>query len=137
MSELTRNFVKAALMYLVIGTTIGVIMGIGYSQGWGGTLRATHAHINLLGWTSMLMFGVAYHIIPRFHGKMLYSDKLSIVHFWMANAGLIGLGVFLYWPSDIGLGIFGSIWAMSAYIFAYNMLKTMAGGPKMPPGMPK
>ncbi len=124
-------------MYLVIGTTIGVIMGFGYSQGWGGTLRATHAHINLLGWVSMLMFGVAYHIIPRFHGKMLHSDKLSIVHFWMANAGLIGLGVFLYWPSDIGLAIFGSIWAISAYIFAYNMLKTMAGGPKMPPGMPK
>ena len=30
---------------------------------------------------SMLMFGVSYHILPRFSGKQLYSDMLVNLHF--------------------------------------------------------
>ena len=81
-------------MYLIIGVTIGVLLTV-YPGAIGGFL-AMHAHINLLGWLSMMIFAVAYHVLPRFSGRELYSERLSNTHVILANIGLIGL--MISWP---------------------------------------
>lgn len=144
MSEMSRNFIKASLIYLAAGVTLGLLMAIGNGTVWQGSLIAAHAHINLLGWVSMLMFGVAYHIIPRFHGRMLHSDKLGNLHFWLANIGLVGLALFMFLRAvegtaqfaTPGMAVFGSVWAISAYMFVYNLWKTMGGAVAQAPSPP-
>lgn len=138
MSEITRNFIKAALVYLGIGVAVGALMAI--VPELRGQLRPSHAHINLLGFMSMFIFGVAYHIIPRFHGRMLHSDQLAVVHFWLANIGAVGLAVILAFESSFGtgavplLGLFGATWTVAAFIFIYNLWLTMARGIRPGPG---
>lgn len=94
-------------------------------------LIPTHTHINLIGWVSMLIFGVAYHIIPRFSGRLIYSRKLAWLHFVFAQAGLIGMAVFFFlnrlqegewW---MGLKISGAFMFSSIILFVFNMLKTL------------
>lgn len=88
MSKLTVRFIKAALIYLVCGGLIGLHLAAG---GPVHPFRATHAHLNLLGWMNMMIFGLAYHILPRFSGRPLWSPKLANWHFYIANAALIGM----------------------------------------------
>ena len=44
---------------------------------------STHAHVNLLGWSSMTLFGLIYHSFPS-----ITHNKLAKVHFWLHNIGL-------------------------------------------------
>ncbi len=133
MSKVTRLFILSSLIYLCIGVTIGVLFTLYPSAiGW---LLAMHAHANLLGWVSMMIFGVSYHVLPRFSGRPLYSERLAGLHFTLSNIGLIGL--IISWPLSkayYGVGLLqfmliGSalLYAASAYIFVYNLGKTVFG----------
>ena len=50
--------------------------------------RPAHVHANLLGFVSMMIFGVAYHVLPRFVGHPLHNRRMAVVHWWVANIGL-------------------------------------------------
>lgn len=57
-------------------------------------LRFAHVHVLLLGWVSMMIYGVAYHVLPRFTGNVVYSRRLAWWHLGLVNIGLVGLAVF-------------------------------------------
>ena len=129
MDKITINFIKASFIYLVIGSTIGVTMffwpnGVGF-------YRSLHAHLNVVGWLSMFVFGVAYHILPRFSGRTLHSVGLARAHLWLSNVGIIGLAVLWSFAVRRGepfmaiTGLFGAILAISIYFFVYNMWRTI------------
>ena len=133
MSRVTRLFILAGLIYLCTGVTIGVLLTVfPDAVGW---LLAMHAHTNLLGWVSMMIFGVSYHVLPRFSGRPLYSDRLAGLHLILSNAGLIGL--IISWPLSKAyygvallqfmLTISALLYAISAYMFVYNLGKTVFG----------
>ena len=52
-----------------------------------------HTHIILLGFMAMMVYGVGYHILPRFMGRPVFSQRLGYVHVWLANITLVGLSV--------------------------------------------
>jgi cbb3-type cytochrome oxidase subunit 1 len=86
-----------------------------------------HVHLNLLGWMSMMIFGVAYHILPRFSGRPLWSDTLSMVHLWLANIGLVGMSA--GWVA-VGLAkgrgvllVFSIVQGVAVLLFVINMFK--------------
>ena len=54
-------------------------------------LTPSHAHILLIGFVSMMIFGVGYHLLPVFAGTDLFSLRLAEIQFWLQNIGLIGL----------------------------------------------
>lgn len=133
MSKITVWFIKLAFIYLAIGVVLGAIIGIWH---WNGSLvyslLPTHVHLGLLGWMSMMIYGVGYHILPRFAGKALYSNKLASIQFWTANIGLIGMAIM--WPvyrttqnqfSQSILVISYIIEVISVFLFVYNMLRTI------------
>ena len=74
------------------------MLGIGLGMYMGGTqdftLVPVHAHINLVGFTLMTIFGVAYRVIPG-----LADNTLAKAHFWLHQIGglilLIGLVLIL------------------------------------------
>ncbi len=130
MSRVTQLFIISSLIYLCLGVTIGVFLTIFPNAiGW---LLAMHAHTNLLGWISMMIFAVAYHVLPRFSGRQLYSDRLANLHLILSNIGLMGL--IISWPltkyygiSLLQLLLTGSalLYAVAAYMFVYNLWKTV------------
>jgi len=129
LSRTTLGFIFAGIAYLVIGVTLGVLFFIiPETRG----LRPVHTHLNLVGFVTFSIFGIAYHILPRFRGRPLYSEKLAWWQFWLANVGLVGLLVFLglgaYAPFDglrVVQAVFGATLALSIYLFAYNMLRSL------------
>lgn len=134
MEWFVKAFLKASLAWLGLGVTLGLAMAV--HPPWT-QYRAVHLHMNLLGFVAMMIFGVAYHVIPRFTGHPLYSRRLAMVHWWSANAGLtlfsIGLaaqaqGVRL---AAVALGVGGTLSAASAFLFIVNVWRTI-DGPRKP-----
>ncbi|NIR15120.1 MAG: hypothetical protein GWN86_14735, partial [Desulfobacterales bacterium] len=86
---------------------------------------------------SMMIYGVGYHILPRFAGKLLKHPKVAEAQFWIANIGLVGmvaLDVLRQRGGDLdayraGLGIFGSMEVLSILIFFFNMAVTLYAKP--------
>lgn len=76
---LARRFWKIAVVYLIVGVLLGLLMGI--LQDW--RLTSIHAHMNLLGWVSMALFGVFYHYRPA-----AADTTLARAHFWLHNIGV-------------------------------------------------
>jgi cbb3-type cytochrome oxidase subunit 1 len=117
-------FIGAALTYFTIGMFLGVAMAIDPSLM--SVLRTAHVHLNLLGWVSMFIYGVAYHVLPRFTGQPLHSPLLADVHLVMANVGLVGmvLGFAFYGPGPV-VAVFGTIELIGNLCFVYNLARTL------------
>ena len=134
MEWFVRAFLKASVSWLAVGVTLGVVM-IAYPS-WI-AYRPAHMHINLLGFVAMMIFGVGYHVIPRFSGAPLHARHLARGHWWVANIGLLLL-VFGFVLRAIGtvptavavtaLATGGTLSAMGAYVFAYNIWRTIDAG---------
>ncbi|MHB1265550.1 MAG: cbb3-type cytochrome c oxidase subunit I, partial [Gemmatimonadaceae bacterium] len=95
--------------------------------------RTAHFHMNFLGFITMMIFGVAYHVIPRFTGHALHSRRIAGAQFWISNVGLVVLaGGFASmarfgtrtWPFVAAGGV---ISALGAYLFIYNLWRTVDG----------
>jgi len=125
-----KAFLKASLAWLACGVTLGVGMAV-HPQLL--IYRPAHVHMNLLGFVTMMIFGVAYHVVPRFTGHPLYSRRLAGWHWWMANVGLalmvtgFVLAPHFMMPGRAVLGTGGTIAALSAYAFVYNVWRTIDG----------
>jgi cbb3-type cytochrome oxidase subunit 1 len=90
MDPYVRWFIRSSLVWLGVGVVMGVWMAVDVSAV---VYRPAHMHANLLGFVSMMIFGVAYHVLPRFSGTPLRSRQAAMVHVWVANAGLAALVV--------------------------------------------
>ena len=131
MDWFSRAFIKASVTWLALGVTLGVAMAV--MPSW--TIhRTAHLHMNLLGFVAMMIFGVAYHVLPRFVGAPLHDRRLAGAHWWIANAGLtlMAAGFVLRTipivPSRVSmasLAIGGTLSALGAYAFAYNVWRTV------------
>ncbi len=129
MDRFVKNFIVVSIVYLGLSSILGVCML------WNQSLMSfkfVHSHLNLLGWVSMMIYGVGYHVLPRFSGRPLKYPKVGELQFWTANIGLLGmlffytLGVFNPVPAYATLSvIFGIIEVFSIFLFFYNMLATL------------
>ena len=139
MDRYVKNFIGASLFYLAAASVMGVLMLV--KPEMAGYLRFTHSHLMLIGWVTMMIYGVGYHILPRFAGKLIKSVFLGELQFWVGNIGLIGMAVFqpVYAnnPSisamPVLLGIAGGLQVLSSVIFFYNMGTTLFQKEDPPP----
>ena len=139
MDSYVRNFVRSSLVWLAIGVLLGLGMAIAPFHML--AYRPAHLHANLLGFVSMMIFGVAYHILPRFNGRGLHSPRLAGIHVVVANAGLAlmvgGFAARITWHTagTIALGLGGALSAAGAFMFIGNIWITIRPAPpvQMPP----
>ena len=101
MSPYSRLFVISSLLYLLVGALMGTVMAS--FPTWKTIIHFPHAHTMAIGWISMMIFGLAYHVIPRFSGSPLISDCFQKLHWWLANIGMIGMMIlpilqFFFYP---------------------------------------
>jgi len=130
MEWFVNAFIKASVTWLGAGVTLGVAMTVNPTLI---VYRPAHVHMNLLGFVTMMIYGVAYHVIPRFTGHQLHSRRIACLQWWLANIGL-ALMVFGFClaPNNISSAPFilaggGIMAAMSAYLFVYNVWLTVDG----------
>jgi cbb3-type cytochrome oxidase subunit 1 len=91
----------------------------------------------LLGFVTGMIFGVGYHVFPRFAARPLVSPTLMRLHWWLANVGVAAMAAaFILRASGVAwskglLGAGGTAAALGAYLFAWNVWRTLGRG--MPP----
>lgn len=133
MEPFVRRFIRSSLVWFAIGGLLGVYQIARPFEG--AALRPAHMHANLLGFVSMMIFGVAYHTMPRFIGAPLHSRRLAALHLWLANAGLVGLvggwGVRLASvpASRVLLAVGAAASAAGGALFVYNLWRTLDAAP--------
>ena len=85
--SIARNFIVLGAVYLIVGVLLGMYMGGSGDH----SLVGLHAHINLLGFTLMTVFGVLYAVFPA-----SAEGTLPKVHFYCHQAGTLILVIGLY-----------------------------------------
>ena len=89
MSPTTIRFLKVGMAYFLLGALLGTLLAVPFTRdllykAQGAQWRLAHTHLNLAGFVVMVIFGVAYHILPRFAGKPLHSEAWASADFWIA-----------------------------------------------------
>ncbi len=130
MEKYPKQFILAAIVYLLAG----VVLGLGFTTGILDALnwRFVHIHIGLLGFMAMFIYGVAYHVLPRFNANPVKRPSLVTVHFYFVNVGLVGMVVFGYLDgmyaggsAHIGFLISAALEVAGIFLFAYNIIPVL------------
>jgi cbb3-type cytochrome oxidase subunit 1 len=134
--KFVKGFIVMSVVYLGISAVLGIIM-LGNQNML--AMKFVHSHLNMLGWVSMMIFGVGYHILPRFMGRPVYSNRIVGVQFYLANISLMAMLVFytlnVYSTNDAFRVITiasGAVQALSIFLFFYNMLMTLLAKAEQP-----
>ncbi len=123
------RLIKIAVIYLAIGMSLGLYMGSVQDF----LFRSVHAHINLLGWASIALAALVFHMFPE-----LVRTRLATIWFWGYNiATPISLVLLAFevsgraWAGPL-LGISMTVvWAMGL-VFAANVLINLRGSQAVP-----
>lgn len=74
MNTMSNWYLRLAILYLVTGVALGIGMAASHDH----TLHPVHAHLNLLGWVSLGLFGLFYRAFPA-----AAASKLAKAQFWI------------------------------------------------------
>jgi hypothetical protein len=80
MIPLPHRFLIVAVACAVTGMAAGITMAARHDF----TLMPAHAHLNLLGWTTMALFGLYYRGDPE-----AAASRLAEAQFWCASIGVV------------------------------------------------
>lgn len=67
-------FLRLAVLYLIAGVGLGLYMAGSHDH----SMRPVHAHLNLLGWVSLALFGLFYRAWPE-----AARTRWAFAHFWL------------------------------------------------------
>ncbi|MCC5989639.1 MAG: hypothetical protein JJT95_18380 [Pararhodobacter sp.] len=87
MPALSKLYFKTAIIFLVIGVGIGIHMSISENR----SVMGAHAHINLLGWVTMALFGTYFVFDPA-----KAQTRLARVQYGIYTVGVIVMMPSLY-----------------------------------------
>lgn len=113
--NMSRAFLVFGSAYLLAGMGLGMHMGIRLDF----ALTPVHAHINLLGFALMMIFGLAYRLIPAMAGNVL-----GRAHFWLHQIGTLGFVVtlFLDLSGRMDTGLAGQILAVFSVMLFFGVI---------------
>ncbi len=123
MNQLSKAFIGTALVCHVIAALIGAALAVDHAYAI--QVRYIHTHGQTIGFVAFLIYGVAYHIFPRFQGRPLHSVQMGWLHYGLATTGLLALwagrscGVF---PVQLAGGILS---AAGVIVFSANIALTI------------
>jgi cbb3-type cytochrome oxidase subunit 1 len=114
MSVTTIRFLKVGMAYFILGALLGTLLAVPVTRdllykATGAQWRLAHTHLNLVGFVVMVIFGIAYHILPRFAGKPLHSEAWASAHFWIAALATAGMVIGFIAPAAALLLWIGSV----------------------------
>jgi len=87
MKNIDRLFVLTGLLFLLVGMAFGLKM----SATMDFTLHGLHAHLNLLGFVLMTLFGLCYRSWPK-----MQEGKLATIHYFLHTGCVAAALTLLY-----------------------------------------
>ncbi len=124
MHRRNRLFVAIGLLYGLAGGLLALVH-LAAPGTVPGNLPKIHAHMMLAGFVLMTIYGIGLHVMPRFGGYPLRSERLATAQFWLANAGLPLMIAGWLAASGRLVAIGGALTAGAMALFAGNMLLTV------------
>jgi uncharacterized membrane protein YgdD (TMEM256/DUF423 family) len=110
---------------------MGIYMGIVHDF----SLAPVHAHMNLVGWVSLALFGVTYKLYPELQER--WPAKL---HFALAAPAAILFPIGIYMSINLAqplLAIAASlVWAVGVLLFLGQLAALAFGGARVPSPVP-
>lgn len=122
MSGTARNFFTLAIVYSLLGMTLGLSMAMSQDH----TQMPTHAHIMVLGWVMSAIFAFFYHLVPSAGRSMLAK-----VHFWLAAvcSAAMFIGLFVLYGGNPAiepvLAVASLGYFAATFIFAFIALTAL------------
>lgn len=115
-------FLLLAAICLVLGVSMGVFMGVTHDF----TLAPVHAHMNLLGWASLALFGLAYRSYPQLGASWTATLHLALCG---PSAVLMPLGIAMAVLRDApGLAIGASLlWLAGCLTYLAKVVALIVG----------
>ncbi|MGH2461781.1 MAG: DUF1858 domain-containing protein, partial [Chloroflexota bacterium] len=89
-----RFLVTSLLIAILAGFTTGIVALATASLGWvipgmnWLLLVQAHGRLQLFGWAGLFVFGVAYHVVPRFVTTPIAFPRLARATYWLVTIGL-------------------------------------------------
>lgn len=80
MNSLSNTFLRLGVIFALVGVALGYGMGASGDH----SLASAHAHINLLGWVSMFLYGLFYRAFPG-----ASAGWMPTAHLWSAVLGFV------------------------------------------------
>ncbi len=127
MDSFIKAFIRASLLWFLGGILLGLAIAI--HPAWI-IYRPAHAHMNVAGFLTFLVFGVGYQLLPRLFGSPLASRPLAVAHLYLANVGLAALvlGFFVQPWNATGarwlMAAGGSLYTIGALFWIWNLWRT-------------
>lgn len=119
-----RWFISAALFYALLGGLVGLIWLIDPGAVPGKVVRL-HAHLMLVGFVGMMIFGIGLHVLPRFTGRTLFSERMADAQFALVNLGLLAMASgWLAGAAKLVAGGGAALW-LGFTLFAVNVVMTV------------
>jgi hypothetical protein len=122
MKRVDVYFLLLATLLLLAGAALGISMGA--SENF--QLTPVHAHLNLVGWASLAVFGLVYRAYPK-----LAERRLALFHFIFSatSAVLLPIGIGLaVLRSQSGLAIAASLlWVVGVLFFLLQLFTLLRG----------
>jgi hypothetical protein len=111
-------FLLLAAICLLCGVSLGIWMGIAHDF----QFAPVHAHINLLGWASLALFGLVYRSYPQ-----LGQSWLALAHFVLAAPTAVAFPVGIYLSiahEKPAVAIIASlVWFVSVLLFLAGLVR--------------
>ena len=128
MRRIDLSFLLLATLSLIVGVCLGIWMGIVHDF----QFAPVHAHLNLLGWVSLSIFGLAYRAYPA-----LAESWIAPTHFGIAVVAVVvfPIGIALSVSGvTVALAIVGSlIWLAAVLLFLANLVRIAVDRPAQLP----
>jgi cbb3-type cytochrome oxidase subunit 1 len=111
MKASTLSF-QAAVIFVIAGMIWGIVMAISENH----SNMPAHAHLNLLGWVSLFLFGIYYRLHPALEGA---TSALVQVGGWIVATIILAIGVGL---ATSGHPVGEPIAAIGSFVALFDML---------------
>ena len=120
---MAKTMLKISVVYFMIGISFGLYMSMTHVF----NMTSVHVHVNLLGWMSLALVGIIYHLYPN-----LEKTGLAKAHFWLHNIGLpvmmIAIALAILGVNDVFFPIAtagGAATLIGIFCFGFNVLMNL------------
>lgn len=118
MKNVDLKFLLLAAVMLTCGVGLGIRMGIVHDF----SLAPVHAHINLVGWASLALFGIVYRLYPQ-----MAQSRLAGLHFILAAPAAvmfpIGIALSILAERPLVAIVASLLWFIGVLVFLANLIR--------------
>ena len=120
----SRYFIYSGFIYLIIWLGSALYRTF-TSSGFYSPITFLEIEVAIFGFISMIIFGMSYHLIPFFSGRMLISENGVYLHLFIAHLGFASLVPGLFIQVNPAEKMFPYIWTVGVFIYVVNIVATL------------